>query len=206
MLPFELLLSMLTGFTVIQGIDAIPSHRFSVELQSCGFGSEAIVMNTTALDECVSLCQPVQDAQMGCHGLPDCTCEKAPPSAVQACLQCHIQAVPEYLTKASIVVVPSKLTAYSLVCGGPLESSLHTTELRDTPPTPDDALARRESGGDIELDVCLYGLPEIVFPEPIRSVSVWNNPWFYVVAVGAFILYVADSVRKSRKKGLVQAV
>ncbi|KAI0789243.1 hypothetical protein C8Q75DRAFT_767143 [Abortiporus biennis] len=194
MLPFELLLSVITGFTVIQGIDAMPSHRFSVELQSCVFGSEAIVMNTTALEQCVSLCQQVQDAQTECHGLPDCTCEKAPPLAVQSCLQCHIQAVPEYLTKASVVVVPSKLNAYSLVCGGPLKTPLHSTELRDT---PDKSLLQRESGDDIMLDVCLYGLPKIVFMEPV-AVSTWKNPWFFVVVIGAFILYGIDSWRKAK--------
>jgi hypothetical protein len=221
MLPFDLVVSVLVGFAVFQGVASRPSHYFHIDLQSCQ--TTAPNVNRTAVDLCLPVCQPVLNVQRVCRGSPECACSTAPPEAVQSCLQCHLDAAflnGEYSPDLE-TLVRTKVTAYSLLCQG-----LETKDALPVPETPvpspssshdndDDDISRRE-GGDVDPDIkaCVYGLPEIVIPDPSSSNQVLsftvtrlgmnftaNNPWI----VGGVLLLACAAVfgeRKIRQKAV----
>jgi len=197
MVPLDLLLSILITLCALQGVQSRPSAYYAIDLRSCGLGST----NTTALEQCASVCQPVQEAQMTCNGRPECSCTKAPPNHVQSCLECHMNISPDIRRDEAALVIPSKLTEYSSICETFGLSTVPPPNAHPPPSIDGDIppLTRRDLP---EGDICVFGLPEIIFPESssllFQSFSTSRNPWLYLSLVVVVFMCVVHYHWKSK--------
>lgn len=85
--------------------------------------------------------------------------------------------------------------AYSLICDSLLDTHTSRDDLKlDIPSSTNNT--KRET----EERLCLFGLPDIIFPEPSTfATSNYRNPWLYLVFAVVVILFVAESrLRSSR--------
>ncbi|CAL1697599.1 unnamed protein product [Somion occarium] len=193
MLPVELVLTLFATLATVQCMASKPAFHYAIELQSC---ESTPSMNATVTDSCVALCQPVQDARQLCNGAPDCTCDKAPPQSVQTCLQCHIDARPDLMSRREAILdIPSRVARYSFVCNAlsPSESPTNAPPLSSTSDHPAVQVS--------ELDeLCVYGLPDIVIPQPSTfGTAVFEklrNPWLTLIFVAMIIIFLAQSYEK----------
>ncbi|KAI0729136.1 hypothetical protein C8Q72DRAFT_337052 [Fomitopsis betulina] len=106
----RLLVSLVFGWAVLRSAEGRPSTSAAVELSTCG---DVSAVSHSVVEECISTCQPILDAQ-NCSRNAACTCTIARPVAVQACLQCQLDASSSAVPNVLARIVPAKLYgAYS---------------------------------------------------------------------------------------------
>jgi len=179
------LISLLLGWAVLPGAESRPSAAAAVELSTCGASDSVDALAV----HCASVCQPVREAQTCALGAA-CTCSIAPPAAVQACLQCHVDANQEVYDHEIVLLIPSRLDAYSEICGVPPIVQLIETEdsidiVRNT------SLDRREVSGTH----CIYGLPQVVEFSALAFIKGQKKFWplYFLILLMVLSLFKARS-------------
>ncbi|CCM02278.1 uncharacterized protein FIBRA_04363 [Fibroporia radiculosa] len=175
MFPGRLVLSLVFAWSALCGVESRPSTSFSVELSTCGGGSGT---SSALVEQCTNICQPIREAQ-DCNWNAACTCSVASPAAVQACLQCHLDANQGMHSREVALVVPSRLSEYSELCGVPSVDQPHAieTDITISVEPHDDAASRNStdealtSRSEIYGAHCLYGLPQLAAASPA---AIWE--------------------------------
>ncbi|KAJ3486932.1 hypothetical protein NLI96_g3883 [Meripilus lineatus] len=191
MSPLHFVLTIVIGLTVFVSLaESKPAPYYSIRLTHC----DAAVSNTSVAERCASACESVRLAQTSCYGVPSCTCSTASAEAVKTCLECHIREEPHILDEEAIVTITSRVTAYSLICDSLLGVRTSSDDLK-MDITPSSNITRRE---DDQEKVCLFGLPDIIFPEPSTfTVTNSRSPWLYLVFAIVVVAYMVEARRKS---------
>ncbi|KAK7680863.1 hypothetical protein QCA50_016173 [Cerrena zonata] len=184
MLPFELWLTVFAGLNAVRFAIGKPTFHATVELMRCPSTG-----NSTTIDHCATICQPIQVARDTCEGTLDCTCLHAPPESVQACLQCHLESDPASISRRELDLdIPTRIARYLFVCNGIL------------PSVPQHSSAPSISGSwSSESEQCIFGLPDIVMSDisSLSAVSRWQNPWFMLIVIAVIVLYIADARKRA---------
>lgn len=166
--------------TALPLVQCWPSANDAVELSTCGESGTPQAL----ADQCVAVCQPVHDARK-CNLNAACTCTVAPPSAIQACLQCLLDANAEYYPHEVAFMVPSSLSAYSKLCGTATTSRETTINLTHSPASdtsdPNSTAVLRRELSDTH---CIYGLPQVATFNPTPFSASNKSLWpLYVIVV-----------------------
>ncbi|KZT69405.1 hypothetical protein DAEQUDRAFT_726701 [Daedalea quercina L-15889] len=179
----RLLVSLVFGWAALHSVEARPSLNVAVELSTCG--NEA-VESYSIVEECVSTCQPVFDAQ-NCSRSAACTCAAARPMAVHACVQCQLDARSSGAPSALALIVPSRLHDYAELCGEDITAQAVLRFDDDSTSTTNTTLESRE----LLSSACIYGVPEIA-TSPLAILESGKRAWpFFAVAV-LMMLYLFE--------------
>ncbi|KIP01843.1 hypothetical protein PHLGIDRAFT_325552 [Phlebiopsis gigantea 11061_1 CR5-6] len=196
MIPNTLWLYVLTFCAVFQAASAVPLSQYTVELTTCQPAS-----NTSPVPEqCAPVCEPIRIAQETCTQGLSCTCDAAPPAAVQACFRCHSEATEGYYTTTRFT---RAISLYTELCGSSnISPSIHV-EIEDELPSSNNATAdtsqvsKREQSEEAFLP-CMYGVPSftIQMPEGSSLVLLDRKLLMFVVFCIAVVVCIIDRRRK----------
>jgi len=187
MFAFHFMLFLALGWTLLEVAESRPSSAVAVELSTCGSGGDV----DTLTEECISICQPVREAQNCAFGAA-CTCSAAPPVAVQACLQCHLDADAGSSSPEVPLLMSSRLSTYAQLCGySPVAEAeavnvqIHRTDLAGNLTVQRETLKAQ----------CIYGLPQLATFGPttyiLDKIRLW--PLYGLVLVMVLLLLKVQS-------------
>ncbi|KZT05312.1 uncharacterized protein LAESUDRAFT_238860 [Laetiporus sulphureus 93-53] len=179
----RLFLSMVFGWAASLLVESRPTQNSAVELLTCGDNGDSAAVTI----ECSSVCQPIRAAQK-CFLNAKCTCFVAPPDVVQACMQCHLNATEEVYRREVATLVPTKLNAYSQLCGYSSEASI---EIDILPEAINSSLVERE----VSSLQCIYGLPEVSVGSSValfQSLASHKQLWPVYVVVILMVLVMLE--------------
>ncbi|OSX56676.1 hypothetical protein POSPLADRAFT_1041918 [Postia placenta MAD-698-R-SB12] len=160
---------LLTTLQLVQLVQCRPSANAAVELSKCGESDTPQVL----ADQCVAVCRPVHDAR-DCNLTAACTCTVAPPAAVQACLQCLLDANTGYYPHEVAFMVPSSLSAYSELCGtAPISREATVNLSHSSADTNSTAVLKRE----VSDTHCIYGLPQVTVSSSASFIASQKRLW-----------------------------
>ncbi|KAH9943671.1 hypothetical protein B0H21DRAFT_709920 [Amylocystis lapponica] len=192
MFPHYLLVSLIFFWTALQGAKSSPSPFYSLYIPTC----ESSNSSTVLAEQCASVCQPVRDVQ-DCHLNTACTCTTAPAEALQACLQCHLQAEGGSHGYEATQLIPSRLSSYAVACGDSVFARAQDVPAEVTT-SEEDSASPSVSARETYDRRCVYGLPDIIVLPPARlemnRAFMWPIAFFVVV-----VLCILENRRRTSK-------
>ncbi|KAL6308812.1 hypothetical protein BKA93DRAFT_479503 [Sparassis latifolia] len=189
MFPCRLLFSLVFGWTAFRRVASMPFTSYAVELATC-YSAEDV---QAVADQCAAVCQPVLDAQ-DCNRNAACTCSTAPPSAVNACIQCHVGLDKEVQPREIALLIPSRLNTYSRLCGQ--APTIHDYPIVDALLSVQNSTLDRRAVVDIH---CIYGLPDVATTGITVLVEGQRKVWPLYAVMFVVMFFAIERWRRSYK-------
>jgi len=174
---------------MLEVAESRPSSAVAVELSTCGRSGDV----DSLTEECISICQPVREAQNCAFGAA-CTCSAAPPVAVQACLQCHLDVDAGSSSPEVPLLMSSRLSAYAQLCGYSPVAEAEAVNVQ-VPSHRVDLAGNSTVRSETLKAQCIYGLPQLATLGPtifiLDKIRFW--PLYGLVLVVVLLLLKVQS-------------